>query len=1340
MKVDGIILGDLETEVECTAQSLSCTASVKFGDSLSDLLPKLIPSVKNPELRTGAKTSTLNPPRWSQASGENRCCSSVPITQTGDLNVPTHHPTLKIGKDACLVPFKVSHSYSSIVLPPSILSPGCMSLQGNDSFNKSPQWNDCCESKEKSCPVTASGGSSMVSGRACAKRKEDCAGDVGGNRKRPCFKDLGGPFMVMDCKPTQDNNLELGKKGQTGGQEVGVSRRSLSRSRSPVAHTSGGLERHFWSEKSTNSIQILPGPLSARGRLKGSQKDPDFSSRLVDMQATSDQSQSCRATQPERGVTSPVPCKDDVTSTLPITAGGTEQPRACVSPQVGLASEAGRDGANMSPAAGSCFPETLENVNAESCPFRKGPERRSGEDSDLSEPELDPEALMVGDSSSDSEDEPLLSLQEILSRSDRIPATPEKSAFPEPDTPARTLPPLANKSRPVNYKNTLEQILKETKENQRLKDTEKKLLFGKYDLLQLMEDSPNDGTGEEGILPEHRAILERYSVVSNGIPDVHPGEDVFSLPSFGRFFSQQNLDLRNCTVTPQNAAQKALLQASPDDLPFLICTGTLPRAYRSAPCQPAVTGWLFQMMSVHLDQKTSSQILQSMKDIALIAAEQIMNKSKKFEVWTPSIEDTVLILLNMGVPFTTLFPPDSLQPPFTEADILQSITCSEDMSSREQELGSFPEHCLENVMKYLGLCMALCPRAYSDCELQLLLTVVCRLSLDTGLRLLPKEDICCLLHHLLNNIRDWDSQLPRICQALTNLTENHHNLRWLVQLLPDHKRGKQLRKHLSVSIISKILNRRCTYMPVTSEFQLSALQQYLPRMKPSSLLSAFFSEKKTEDQKGRGNWTVSQDQQAYYLCYSLLTLANEATNFDSLPSNQKDQLQLLSAELEKHINVKDFVARIYTRWQVLLHKSRPVQGKLHDYWQPLPEDTLSSSQESQQAEAEELGQGCSSKSFKLYSPKEPQNGSACPPGTMLDRDVGPPPMYPPAYLEPGMGRPAPYGNQCDYRIFELNKRLQNWTEDCDNLWWDAFTTEFFEDDAMLTVTFCLEDGPKRYTIGRTLIPRYFRSIFEGGATELYYILKHPKETFHSNFVSLDCDQCTMVTQNGKPMFTQVCVEGRLYLELIILAMHAQDPPMLEQLSKNITRCGLSNSTLNYLRLCVILEPMQELMSRHKTYSLSPRDCLKTCLFQKWQRMVAPPAEPARQAPSKRRKRKVSGGSTISSGAPSSNSKKKSPAGNFTLSSQVPDVMVVGEPTLMGGEFGDEDERLITRLENTQFDAANGIDDEDSFTSSPALGGNSPWNSKAPSSQESKNDNPTSQSSHACPCQVTKRSS
>lgn len=36
-------------------------------------------------------------------------------------------------------------------------------------------------------------------------------------------------------------------------------------------------------------------------------------------------------------------------------------------------------------------------------------------------------------------------------------------------------------------------------------------------------------------------------------------------------------------------------------------------------------------------------------------------------------------------------------------------------------------------------------------------------------------------------------------------------------------------------------------------------------------------------------------------------------------------------------------------------------------------------------------------------------------------------------------------------------------QESDNLWWDAFATEFFEDDAMLTLSFSMEDGPKRYS-------------------------------------------------------------------------------------------------------------------------------------------------------------------------------------------------------------------------------------------------------------------------------------
>jgi len=203
-------------------------------------------------------------------------------------------------------------------------------------------------------------------------------------------------------------------------------------------------------------------------------------------------------------------------------------------------------------------------------------------------------------------------------------------------------------------------------------------------------------------------------------------------------------------------------------------------------------------------------------------------------------------------------------------------------------------------------------------------------------------------------------------------------------------------------------------------------------------------------------------------------------------------------------------------------------------------------------------------------------------------------------------RPMPM-LQPDYKIFEMNKRLQQRTDDSDNLWWDAFANEFFEDEAQLTLTFCLEDGPKRYSknffyflfrsqetetrfaaVGRTLIPRFFRSIFEGGVTDLHWELRHAKESFHQAVVSLDCDQATMVTQHGKPMFTKVYTEGRLIVEFnfddlmrirswhfairnhreliprSVIAM--QEPGMVETLSKNITRQGLTATTLNYLRV------------------------------------------------------------------------------------------------------------------------------------------------------------------------------
>ncbi|XP_073691246.1 SMC5-SMC6 complex localization factor protein 2 [Garra rufa] len=568
--------------------------------------------------------------------------------------------------------------------------------------------------------------------------------------------------------------------------------------------------------------------------------------------------------------------------------------------------------------------------------------------------------ISLSSSSSGHEDEPLPSLEKLMSRRDQVPVTPEKDAFSEPNTPISKTVPEAVKTKAVSYKNTLEQMLQEKEQYQRSKELERQLLEScKEDLLNLDEDG-NSGSKEEGISLEQREFLQRFSVASCAIRDIHPGEEVFMPARFGRLFNHQTLDLKKISVTPHNRSQQILLQARTELVLSLISAGLLRKAYFSFPCQPEVTRWLFQMMSVHPNPIISSHIMQSLQTIALSAAQHIVeHQSQSFKVWVPSVRDITLVFLNMGASFISLFPLEALQPSFTEGDLLENYQPEEAKQDRVisdmKDNATLPAHNLESVLKYLSLCTALCPKAYTDEELLLLLTMVCRIGLEIHFQLLPTGHFSLLLQNLLKNITHWDVQISKACQILTDLSEDHHNLRRLVYLLPDSSRGKQLKRHLSVSIISKLLNHTCTYKPSGTDFKLSELKLFLPQMRPSSLLKTLRSARRAED------CDATLDQQAYYLCYSLLTLTNEASNFEFLPSAQRNDLRILSSQLEKHIKcdiresekmlyrskVKDFVARIYTKWQVLLTRTRPQEGKLYDYWKPPPEDEVPSSPQDQ---------------------------------------------------------------------------------------------------------------------------------------------------------------------------------------------------------------------------------------------------------------------------------------------------------------------------------------------------------------------------------------------------------
>ncbi|KAF7650258.1 hypothetical protein LDENG_00128500, partial [Lucifuga dentata] len=565
-------------------------------------------------------------------------------------------------------------------------------------------------------------------------------------------------------------------------------------------------------------------------------------------------------------------------------------------------------------------------------------------------------------SQSSDEEEELMSLQDMMKRISKPADTPEKGTYSDLSTPVKpgchSKPQILPSTKLGIYKNNLDQMLKEINSNKRSKEIETKLLTAcKEDLLRVAEYEDEENQ-QEAISSEHQEFLLRYSLTSHAIREVPPGELVFNLENFGRIFNQHSLQLRECTVNPQDAAQKTLLWSSPAQLRLHITVGLFQEAYNCHPCPSQVTHFLFKMMSVHTEMMISEKILQTLCNIAYTAAYQRVRQGKQqFKVWVPRVADVTLVLINMGIPFVTLFPYENLQPPFTEGDLLKDVHIITESPSSNKEQSTFCLHNCNNILKYLSYCMGLCPRAYSDTELLLLLTMVGRVSLDTQLILHPSVDNYTLHDQIIRNIRDWDIMLPRICVALTDLSDDHHNMCLLVHLMPDSTRGKQLRQHLSLSMISKLLDGKCTCRPAEKEFQLSDLRPYLSRMQPSTLKGMLSSSNKA--QKEEEEDFAILDQQTYYLCYSLLTLTNEASNFQLFPAHQKEQLLFLSSELEMYIKcdirenekclyrskVKDLVARIYTKWQMLLQRTRPLHGKLYDYWQPLPVNTLSSVKE-----------------------------------------------------------------------------------------------------------------------------------------------------------------------------------------------------------------------------------------------------------------------------------------------------------------------------------------------------------------------------------------------------------
>ncbi|NXF00652.1 SLF2 protein, partial [Smithornis capensis] len=508
----------------------------------------------------------------------------------------------------------------------------------------------------------------------------------------------------------------------------------------------------------------------------------------------------------------------------------------------------------------------------------------------------------------------------------------------------------------VSYVNSLENLLKEKEEPSRVDELEKRL----HEDIE-REDNASDGenednaSGDEDLSDEHRAFIKKFSLrVSNAIPDHHPGEDIFDFSASGKIFNQDNLDLRKFHFIPQNPIEVLLLNSGVTQQLFIAVNGFLSSAYSCVLCPIPILKWLFQMMSIHPDSCVSTQILDRLMKLTLKNSSISDNQTKP---WIPSIADISTVFVNMGVTFRSLFPLQHLQPNFDKHDVLSQVqeTVSQqqsrrDVASASPAFSSLLENNLINVIKFLRFCTSIIQDGYTDQEIWLLLLLLFKISLEKQLKRVPLVDFQCLFVELLMSIKDWDTKMPELCLTLSELSSHHHNLLWLVQLVPSWtERGREVRRRLSLVIISKLLHKKHIEIPNDSDKQMSLLQQFVMCMEPSNLVKKMRKMRGLEEQNAYEDQLQAElEQEAYYLIYILLHLVSEASFFDVVNSNQRQHILQLRRTLDRHVKgeirvdarllyrskVKCLATRICAKWQDVIQTTRLSQGKLHDFWEP----------------------------------------------------------------------------------------------------------------------------------------------------------------------------------------------------------------------------------------------------------------------------------------------------------------------------------------------------------------------------------------------------------------------
>ncbi|XP_066120938.1 protein FAM178B isoform X1 [Saccopteryx bilineata] len=440
------------------------------------------------------------------------------------------------------------------------------------------------------------------------------------------------------------------------------------------------------------------------------------------------------------------------------------------------------------------------------------------------------------------------------------------------------------------------------------------------------------------LAPEHRRLVERFSMPLQVIPPVHPGEMMF-LPRLHPLPC-----ILDCShLKPRNHLEGLFLSSPLAQQLSFLRSGLLSELYRDAPTRPVpLLQWLFQLLT--WPPETSSGAFGLLWDLSVDGL--FRQSGEDGCMWCPSLQEVMEAFHSLGAHSPALCLLGSCQ---HSGRLLKSEASRSWGKPQDTPEETALDISLNYIYQFLTLCALAQPGATTDGNLLDLIELLCRAGLDVGLRLLPKTDLQQLLLLLLENIQEWPGKLRQLCCALSLVSDHHHNLLALMQLFLDvTSRSRQLRSQLSLVVIARMLDQQETLPLWEEKAQLLALSQLLSLMKPSSLGQYLGSETLPPCQVPQPKASAELDHKVCYLCHSLLTLAGVVVSCQDITPDQWGELQLLCMQLNCHISshilespqamhwtkLKDLAVQTYIRWQELLSHCQP-QAQYFSPWEDI---------------------------------------------------------------------------------------------------------------------------------------------------------------------------------------------------------------------------------------------------------------------------------------------------------------------------------------------------------------------------------------------------------------------